>query len=225
MRQWPLRDIEMPVRPLVLVPASSAATASTLVHVRRTAVHYDAHWRNSLRVVQIHRAVVDHCVTVRRRDSVLALTSEVIRLQLCSIDDLISAYRAGPRRGSAHLRNALEDVAAGAWSVPEGHLGRALRAADVPPFEQNVAIRNPAGEHLGTADVWWEDLRAALEVQGARDHSSPMAWTQTVRRASRLEEIGVAVMHVPAIDILHDLDGVVRRVRGWLQQLERRRAA
>jgi hypothetical protein len=49
--------------------------------------------------------------------------------------------------------------------------------------------------------VWWVDLRAALE------------------------EHGVSVMHVPAIDVLRDLDGVVSRVRGWLTQLGLRRTA
>jgi very-short-patch-repair endonuclease len=225
LMQWALRDVAMPARPLVLVPASSAATPSARVLVRRTAVPYVAHWRNDLRVVRISRALVDHCVTVRRRDSVLALVSEVIRLRLCTVDDLVAAYRTGPRRGSAHLRRALEDVSAGAWSVPEGHLGRALRAAAVPAFQQNVPIRSTAGELVGIVDVWWPDLRAALEVQGAKDHSSPVAWTETVRRASRLEEIGVSVMHVPAIDVLRDLDGVVRRVRSWLEHLDRRRAA
>lgn len=225
LAQWPLHEVPVPQRPLVLVPAWSSATPSSSVHVRRTAVPFSAHWRNGLRVVHISRALADHCVTVRRRDSVLGLTSEAVRLQLCTVDDLAAAYRVGPRRGSAHLRTVLEDLSAGAWSVPEGHIARALRAAAVPPFEQNVPIHTAAGELLGIADVWWADLRAALEVQGAKDHSSPAAWTQTVRRASRFEEHGVSVMHVPAIDVLRDLDGVVRRVRGWLVQLELRQTA
>ncbi|MCW2602780.1 MAG: hypothetical protein JWN61_915 [Pseudonocardiales bacterium] len=110
----------------------------------------------------------------------------------------------------------------GAWSVPEGLLGDALRSAGAPPFEQNVVFRDRRGQRLVIVDAWWASLRAALEVDGAEHHSSGADWADTLRRTGRLEESGIAVLHVPAIDVLRDAASVAQHVVRWLAALEHR---
>lgn len=75
LEQWRLRDVTTPGRPLVLIPHALAVAPRAAVHIRRTAVPFTAQSLNGLRVVEISRAVVDHCVTIRRLDTVRALTA------------------------------------------------------------------------------------------------------------------------------------------------------
>lgn len=219
LAQWRVRGIAVPDRPLVLVPMSSGVRAMANLRVRRTAIPFRSMIVNDLSVVAIARAVADYCIDLPRLDDVRSVTSDVIRRQLCTADQLAAALNAGPRRGSAHLRTAVEDARFGAWSVPEARIGRAMRAARLPAFEQNVDIRDDRGSLLGTVDVWWPGLRAALEVLGAEHHSSPNDWAQTLRRAATLADHGIAIMQVPAIDVLQRTDEVVGRIRAWLAGL------
>lgn len=223
LAQWRVRDIVSAGPPLILVPMSNGTRATATLRVRRTDVPYRAMTVNDLQVVSIARAVADYCVGVRVLTTAQAVTSEVVRRRLCTADQLAEALNAGPRRGSAHLRIAVQDVQFGAWSVPEGHLGRAMRVARLPAFEQNVPLQDSHGSLLGIVDVWWKDLRAAVEVLGAADHSSAPAWAETVRRAARIEAHGIAVMQVPAVDVLRRIDEVVERIRRWLAALPTRR--
>lgn len=222
LAQWRIRGIAVPARPLVLVPLSSGARSTPTVLVRRTVVPFDVRVVNDLRVTSIARAAADYSVGLARRDDVRAVVSEVMRRRLCTVEQLQSALSGVPRRGSAHLRLAVEEAALGAWSVPEAHLGRALRRAGLPRFQQNVELVGPDGTPLGIVDAWWSERRAALEVLGAEHHSSPADWAQTVRRAARLQAHGIAVLQVTAWDVLNRTDEVVAQVRTWLAGLTAR---
>jgi hypothetical protein len=216
---WRLRDIAPPRRPLVLIRPMAGSVSTDIVQFRRTAVPFDPQVVDGVATAGIARSLVDHCLTVTSLATVQALVSEAVRTNLCGVEALTAAYRSAPQRGSANLRMALEDVRLGAWSLPEARIGRALRAARVPPFEQNAAVRDAQGHLLGVIDVWWEQLRAALEIHGAEHHGSAFDWAATVRRSALLSEHGIAVMQVPAADVLRDLPSVVARVERWLERL------
>ncbi|MCU1688115.1 MAG: hypothetical protein JWN20_43 [Jatrophihabitantaceae bacterium] len=223
LRCWDIRGVSEPVRPLVLVPASSGAAATAAILVRRTEVPFTVKAIRGIAAVEVARAVADHCVQVRRLDTVQSIVSEVVRRNLCSADSLVGAAQAGPRRGSANLRIAVEDATFGAWSVPEAIIGRALRAARVLPFTQNTRVYSERGRLLAKVDVWWASIRAALEIHGAEHHSSPKDWAETVRRTTRLEQNGIAVLQIPAVDVLRNLDDVARQAAEWLGRQALRR--
>jgi very-short-patch-repair endonuclease len=120
------------------------------------------------------------------------------------------------------LRIAIEDVAFGAWSVPEAIIGRRLRAAHLPAFEQNARIYGPGQKLLGIVDLWWPDLRAAVEIHGAEHHMTRPDWAQTLRRTARREAHGIEVLQIPAIDVLDNLARTVTQIEHWLNRLSRR---
>ncbi len=154
LAQWRIRGIAVPARPLVLVPLSSGARSTPTVLVRRTVVPFDVRVVNDLRVVAIVRAVADYSVGLTRRDDVRAVVSEVMRRRLCTVEQLQSALSGVPRRGSAHLRLAVEEAALGAWSVPEAHLGRALRgAAGDRRCLVERAVRRAGGARRGASQL------------------------------------------------------------------------
>jgi hypothetical protein len=221
---WDIKDVQRPRRPLIIVPMTNAAAATQRLAVRRTPTPIRFAVRDGVRVADLARALTDHCVEVSRLATVQAIASEVIRRKLCTVAELDAAYQAGPRRGSANLRIALEDVAFGAWSVPEAIVGRALRAACVPAFTQNSEVRTNSGKLLAVADVWWPELRAVLEIHGAEHHQAAQAWSATLRRAARLEAAGIAVLQIPAVDIMRDLHSALRDVVAWLGHLALRKA-
>jgi hypothetical protein len=216
---WRMRGVAAPSRPLVLTRPRAGVATTDAIRFRRTALPFRALVVNGVRTSGMARSVVDHCLEVRALDSVRAVVSEAVRRRLCTIEQLEAAFRAGPQRGSRNLRIALEDVAHGAWSVPEAVVGRALRSAGVPPFRQNVDLHDGEGKLIATADVYWEDLRAGVEIHGAEHHSSSYDWAESLRRGGRLSELGILVLHVPAVDVLRDLEVAVARIAGWIQHI------
>lgn len=219
---WDVRGIVAPRRPLVLVPANGGSTAYRNLQIRATPIPYRTVLVRGLRTAGVARAVTDHCLGMRRLSDVQSAVSEVVRRRLCTAGELEESYRAGARRGSANLRVAIEDALLGAWSVPEAQLGRGLRGAGLPPFTQNTAIYDRFGRLLGIVDVWWEHLNAAVEVQGAENHSSPIDWAESLSRVATLEEHGIAVLQVPAVEVVRRLDSAVARIARWLDAIELR---
>jgi hypothetical protein len=213
---WEVRGVLAPRRPLVLVPHNTGSTAYRDLQIRATPIPYRAVVVRGLRTAGAARALTDHCIGIPRLSDVQSAVSEVVRRQLCTAAELQASYRKGPRRGSANLRIAIEDAMLGAWSVPEARLGRGLRAAGVAPFTQNTAIHDRSGRLLGIVDMWWQHLNAAVEVQGAEHHSSPADWAQSLTRVASLQENGIAVLQIPAVEVLRHLDAAVARIGRWL---------
>ncbi len=219
---WTLRDVAPPTRPLVLTTPRAGAASTDSVRLRRTTVPYTARVVAGVRTAGVARALADHCLEVRRLATVQAVLSEAVRRGLCTADEIARAYRLGPQRGSRNLRIALEDVALGAWSVPEAVVGRALRIAGLPVFEQNAAILDADGRIIARADVYWRQWRAAVEIDGAEVHSSAHDWAQTMRRSARLGALGITVLHIAAADVLRNPDHVVAQIRDWLAHVQAR---
>jgi very-short-patch-repair endonuclease len=127
-------------------------------------------------------------------NDVRALVAEAVRREHCTVADLVAELAAGPRRGSANLRLAVEEVSGGAWSAPEALAARLLRAAKVPRFRQNVTLRLPGGGHL-YLDFLWTRLRAVLEIDSDEHHGLPADADATDERHLTLESLGLSVAH------------------------------
>jgi len=144
--------------------------------------------------VPIARAVADHALTLHRIDDVRTVVAEAVRRRLSTVDEIAVELEAGPRKGSALLRQAVDEVGAGAWSAPEARAARLLRPADVPPFEQNARIELPGGSYY-LADFLWRGLRAILEIDSVENHFDPADWEATMDRYLVLETLGYSVAH------------------------------
>jgi very-short-patch-repair endonuclease len=59
-------------------------------------------------------------------------------------------------------------------------------------------------------DFFCLDCRVVIEVDGS---SHDDKWEYDTKRHSFLESLGLTVIHVPAVDVLQTLDGVMERLR------------
>jgi len=191
-----LRSVRRPGRVLVLVPPERRLRSTVWVQIRPTCRLPDAALGPGSPRVPVARAVADHALTLRRIDDVRAVVAEAVRRQLSSVDEIAAELDAGPRNGSVLLRQAVDEVGAGAWSAPEARAARLLRRAAVPPFEQNARIDLPDGGYY-VADFLWRELRAILEIDSVEHHFDLADWEATMDRHLVLETLGFSVTHRP----------------------------
>jgi hypothetical protein len=184
------------------------------VQLRATARPFVAQLAPGPRRVTIARAAADLAVTRRRLDDVRALVARVIQDGHCTLTELATELDSGPRRGSAHLRTALEEVGWGAASAPETRAARILRRGGIGGFQQNARIDLPGGGHR-YVDFYWPALRAALEIDSVEYHFARAHYVATLDRHLELTALGISVVHRPP-SALRDEAGFVRDVRAWL---------
>lgn len=171
----------------------------------------------TIQIADPARAVADTALVLATLAPTRALVTSAVQRGLCSVDDLMHAYAAGPRNHSGQLRRALTDVAAGAASLPEAELAEILRAAELPEFELNVPVIDASGRHIATIDVLWRRLRAGLEVDSQAHHFLELDWRATMRRHNSLTAAGLALTHYPPLDIRDRRSFVVAEVEHWLR--------
>ena len=209
-----VRQISMPDRILTLVPPGGDGRSRSWVQVRATARPFVAQLAPGPRRVTIARATADLALTRRRLDDVRALVARVIQDGHCTMDELTAEYESGPRRGSAHLRTALEEIGRGAASAPEARAARILRSAGIGGFEQNARIDLPGGGHR-YLDFYWPVLRAALEIDSVEYHFAREQYVATLDRHLQLTALGISVIHRPP-SALRDEAGFAHDIRAWL---------
>jgi very-short-patch-repair endonuclease len=170
-------------------------------------------------IAPVARAVADAVVGYGTLDDARALVALAVQRGSTAIDDLAAELAAGPHRGSAHLRLALDEIRDGARSAPEARAATALRRGGITGFEQNVEVY--AHGRRFVADFLWRALRAILEVDGRDYHFDAREWMATNRRDAQLESAGYSVIHVTPSDLKDEAD-FVGRVRLWLAGRARR---
>lgn len=209
-----VRRIPMPESVLVLVPQGGDGRSRGWVRVRATPRPFTVQSAPGPRRVAIARAAADLTLARRRPDDVRALVARVIQDGHCTVDELAAEYESGPRRGSAHLRAALEEIGWGAASAPEARAARILRRDGIAGFEQNARIDLPDGGHR-YLDFYWPALRAALEIDSVAYHFAREQYVATLDRHLQLTALGISVIHRPP-SALRDEAGFVRDIRAWL---------
>lgn len=210
-----MRSVARPAGLLVLAPRANRTRSTRWVRIRRTHRMPDAELVPGPPRVPVARAVTDHALTLHRIDDVRTVVAEAVRRRLSTVDEIAAELEAGPRNGSALLRQAVDEVGAGAWSAPEARAARLLRRAGVPPFEQNVRIDLPGGGYY-VADFLWRTLWAILEIDSAQHHLDPADWSATMDRHLVLETAGYSVTHRPPSAVCTYPRRFVRDITAWL---------
>lgn len=215
LRTGGFERIGRPASVLVLVPMSRRIESHDWVAVRRTPRPIRTALWPGPRHVEPARAAADHALTLARLDDVRALVAMVVRDGRCTLDELALELSEGPRQGSAHLRQAVGEVCAGAASAPEARAAHVLRRSrGIPPFEQNVPIRLSNGR-VYIADFYWRALRAVLEIDSMEYHLGPTLWRATMDRHLELTTAGLAVVHRPP-SALADENRFADEIGAWL---------
>lgn len=209
-----LDRLAWPRRVLVLVPPPNRTRSYDWVLVRRSHRPAERAPVDGPPCARIARSLADHALTLHRIDDVRAIVAEAVRRQLCTLDEIVVELADCPRNGSALLRQALDEVSAGAASAPEARAARLLRRAGLTGFEQNVPIPLPHGGHY-LADFLWRSRRAILEIDSIEYHLGPEQWRATMDRHLVLETLGYSVIHRPP-SALRQPAQFVADVRTWL---------
>jgi very-short-patch-repair endonuclease len=207
-----LRSVQRPSTVLVLVPPDRQPRSVAWVRVRPSARPVRRAELPGPARAEIARCVGDTCLGRRRQDDVRALVAEAVRLGLCTIDELAVELRRGPQRGSAFIREAIEEIGGGAWSAPEARAAKLMRRAGFPTFEQNVKIDLPNGDYY-IGDFIWYELWAILEIDSDSHHTLAGGdGDNTSDRHILLETLGYSTVHrTPRLIVKHPqkfLDGV-----------------
>jgi hypothetical protein len=137
-------------------------------------------------------------------------------------DELVRVVRRGThRRGIVRARAALPLLDARSRSRPESHLRYALVSSGLPEPAVNQPIYSASGEWLAEPDLSYDDVRLAIEYNGA-DHSSVDRMRRDITR-----ELDVAfrggwrTVTFGPVEVFRRPDQVVALVR----QLRRERGA
>ena len=132
--------------------------------------------------------------------------------RLCSPECLARELRAGPRRGSAALRDVLAEVAAGAHSVAEAELLELINAAGLPAplCNHNLYVERT---FIARPDMWWPDAGVAVEVDSREWHLLPEHAEQTTRRHNLMGVHGIIVLHFTPRQVREEAAWVIEQIR------------
>lgn len=207
----------------LLVPEGSTSRREGFA-VRRRTTRLDPHpWtRGPITACSRARALVDAARELREPDVVRELILCSTQQRRVRESDLRHELEAGPVRGSAVVRRALDDVATGAWSIPEGEVLRELAtSALLPRVWPNPLLIACDGTVLPSPDFWLDDVALAGQVHSRRYHLRDELWEGTVEADTLLGEYGIPVLAVTPTGFRRDPAAFRARVeRAW--ELRRR---
>jgi hypothetical protein len=182
---------------------------------RRRTKRLDPHaWtRGPLTVCSRARTLVDAARELRAPDDIRHLLLSSAQRRLVRESDLRHELEAGPVRGSAAIRRALEDLATGAWSVPEADVLRELATSAVlPRVWPNPVLVAGDGTRLPSPDFWLDDVGLAGQVHSRAYHLRDEQWEGTVEGDTLLGEYGIPVLAVTPTGFRRDPAGFRARV-------------
>jgi hypothetical protein len=149
--------------------------------------------RDGVQVAVLERAVLDTARRLSNRDDVRALVADAIQQHRTTTARLAEELDAGNQRGSALVRDVLEEIADGIRSATEGW-GRDLYArSGLPPMLWNATLRWPNGRFLATPDGYLPCVGMAWENDSMEFH--PVEEDHTARRRGDMIAAGVVVAH------------------------------
>jgi very-short-patch-repair endonuclease len=184
-----------------------------LVVSQETLAESDIVELNGLKVTSPVRTTFD-CMRLLRGDARLGVADAMTHARLHTVEEL-RTYFAGQRR-LRNLRVAellVDDIEPKADSPMETRLRLAVVEGGNPRPQAQVHVFDRAGDYIGRSDLGYEELRIAIEYDGA------LHWLQRReddRRRQRMREAGWIVLVFSADDVYgapHEVAAAVRRAR------------
>jgi hypothetical protein len=201
----------------VLVPHSMSRRSTGFVRLHRTSRIPDQPWvSDGMRWASVARAVADTARTKRELRDVTALVAMAVQRRKCTIQQLATELKAGPCRGSALLKAALEEVADGVASAAEADLRKLIKVNKLPEPLYNARLYVGA-EFLAEPDAWWRDAGVAGEVDSREWHLSPADWARTMERHARMSAQGIIVLHFTPARIRSDGTRIAAELRAAIE--------
>jgi hypothetical protein len=179
----------------VAVPGDSPRRSRDFLVVRRCTRMPAVFEKRSLRVVSIATAAVAACRRLHDDREVLAAFSELVQRRRIALEQLVLAHVAGPPRNAGSADRAIEQLAAGVRSAPEGDFRRLAQASPtLPPLVYNCLLRLPCGR-LVSPDALAVDSGVIHETNGRRHHAREDLFEDMQERHDAMTAAGLVVLH------------------------------
>ena len=178
--------------------------------------------RGPLRVSCTPRALVDAAASCPDNDRARAMVIEAVQQRLVRLDDVAHWVEARPSDGRRRLHRALEEAAAGTWSLPEAQLLDLIRRSTVLPRPwANPVLVDVGGRRLTTPDIWFDAVALAVMVHSRTFHAGVLDWEATVVADEDLESAWAVVTAVTPHWVTQDPTGTLRRVEAAYERARR----
>jgi hypothetical protein len=181
----------------VVAPDGSAARSRGFVIVRRTSAPIITESTDRLRYVDAATAAISATRRMHQRRQVLAVLSDALQINACTIDALVRAHVQGPPRNSRLADDAIESLAAGTRSAPEADFRRLVEASTIlEEVEYNVWLRLPCGR-IVCVDALIASSGVVHETNGRSAHAREDLFEDMQERHGSLTASGLVVLHSP----------------------------
>lgn len=187
---WGMREhgvnLEVPVRPQVVVPATRSWPRIPDVDIRRSRLLGPAHVHpvHQPPVLRLARATLDATSLCRRPEDVRALLCAPVQQRRLRPSELrTSLALLGPLTGRSVVLRTLDDLELGAQSTHELRFARGIRRRCLPAPEHQRLVRRPGG--TAYLDVWWERYQLHVEIDGLA-HLWVDSWLADLARSNEL---------------------------------------
>lgn len=118
------------------------------------------------------------------------------RLKIADAELIAERYKG--HRNIRRARRALTLVDAGAESPRETWLRLLVIEAGYPPPQTQIPIYGEYGELVAVVDMGWDEMKIALEYEGAHHWTDPAQFRKDVERFEALPELGWITIRVTA---------------------------
>jgi very-short-patch-repair endonuclease len=201
----------------VLVPAAQRRRSEGFVRIWATTRMPEFVFNDgAVRFAEAARAVTDAARELGSFRDVRAVAADAVQRRRCRIDQLADELRHAPVRQSAWLRRTLAEVADGVRSAAEGDLRDLIRAHGLPAPLFNARLY-VGPEFVAVPDAWWPERGVVVEVDSREWHLSPEDWQRTLRRSTRMNALGINVMHFTPQRIRTEAAEVAEEIRSALE--------
>jgi hypothetical protein len=202
----------------VLVPARRQLRDAAFVRLHRTRrLPERVHRFGPLRYALAPRAVADAARGLTSLRDVRAIVADAVQRGRCAVPELAAELAAGPRAGSALLREALSDVADGIRSAAEGDLKDLLAGSGLPMPLFNPMVFD-GDTFVARPDAWWPEHGVAVEVDSHEWHMSPADHERTLERNRRMGRYGIVILPFTPKQIRAEPAEVLAAIRDALGQ-------
>lgn len=210
---WGERRLERPLHLTVDASLRRAGAPELIVHRRKGFDPGSGQCveRSGLRITTLHRTVIDSwplLLPAERRP----LALDLARRGLVTPDLLEEALAERPNiAGRRLLRQTIDLMADGCQSELEAHgVLNVFCHRSLPPSVGQYRIELPVGQVR--LDRAWPEVKVAVELDGARHHTSPEDRRRDLARDRALAASGWVVLRFTYADVVRDPDGVRAKI-------------
>lgn len=198
----------------ICIPHGNPKPSTAFVAVHQSRAKLGRRLVAGLPCTSVARTVVDIGCAMPRLNDVRALVADSVQRDLTTLTALEREIARTPRHSPALVRQALDEVAAGARSAGEAEFLKLIRAARLPTPRLNAPITVDGRRFR--VDALWFDRKVIVEIDGRAWHVKAGQWESDLRRQNLLHAAGYIVLRFPMRRLYEDPAGVVAEIRAVL---------